>query len=699
MSMKKSDKKLLKELIDKGYGEAERKKRREILNKKTKSQLKARQTKADNEADKDTAALKSAAFPENSSANEETANSKGEAWGVYRLLDPKVRRRIDSFAFKSGCKVVGGKETIISLLTIFNPYMKDYVSNDFLKLLLWGKGYKEANPYHYCLFDNLDALFFASRFLLGYDRLAHGTDEKKAAEERVKQIEEHLKNKAPLILTFLKRFIDRDKILYNSLLNLATRFKKRRDLKIEVIQLSEIVKGFYRLYLIAGQVEEHNLEKVLVLVKEICRAYDTDSANFKQIDASLFRFEVAFNNLKEFKHEIFPLLLKILGVFFPENELRDKDKLQKLLAFLNINEGEIITFHQYLEKLGGTSWPPEDTGDSAKVQTPEEAAQADDDLDEDDSEQVEGAENTSLPFEQQFSKLLQILKVIFPGSGIEELGQWGYISPYFEMNIFSKDPALLEHLKNIAKHDPVGQIMVIHRILDNMFTSIKINILDEILHKGGRLKDELYGLLSKWTEVYTDLFIPYLKILNEYKTLKEFRGRITLSNKLKLEKNAEQLRILMKYMIKMDGNEPASTQNKMLSVKLFELVHTLNRLMQDLDRSINKDLIQKNEPRAINTLKELAKQGVVDFNTHSYKPAIKRIKDVLEAQYKTNNLNNSMKAQFTFFEILLLLLKMYDFLLNNSASIYKSAGETIQLAGAEEERLWNRMRKDLDGRS
>jgi hypothetical protein len=222
--------------------------------------------------------------------------------------------------------------------------------------------------------------------------------------------------------------------------------------------------------------------------------------------------------------------------------------------------------------------------------------------------------------------------------------------------------------------------------------------LDAVLHEKNEFKQGMYNLLSKWTEAYTELFLPYLKTLNGYKTIKDIRGRITLSNKIKLEKYSEHLRVLSRSMLKTLANEPGpAKEHNVYNIRLNELAEDLCQLLDKLNRILNRELIQHNAPEAINLLKELARQGVADFQAHNYKPTIKRIKEVLEQQYKTANLNASPKAQFSFFEILIMLARLYCFLLNDPASFYRKAPEGVLLAGAEEERLWNRAHKTLSG--
>jgi hypothetical protein len=204
MPKKKSDKKLLKELIDKGYGEDERKKRLELYKKRIQGKHANRQNQASpgyKQLTKDTRTEQAGM-----TCSPAFGSDKNVARGKNKTLDPKLRRRIDNYAYKNGCAVTGGKERIISLLTVINPFLKDFVSPHFIKLLLLGKGYKEETPYQFCLLDNMEALFYGARFILGYDRPAHNLEERKACEEKVKVLEGHFKNRLPLVLVFLKRF-------------------------------------------------------------------------------------------------------------------------------------------------------------------------------------------------------------------------------------------------------------------------------------------------------------------------------------------------------------------------------------------------------------------------------------------------------------------------------------------------------------
>ena len=144
----------------------------------------------------------------------------------------------------------------------------------------------------------------------------------------------------------------------------------------------------------------------------------------------------------------------MMGVFFAEGSLTNRANYKKVCGFLEIAERdrlspekhEIRSIDQLLEQIGDkeNSQPSED---------------------EDAGREIELAPPG---FEPKFKRISTILHYLFPDSGIRNLADWPVILPYFDLEVFRQNLPFPEQVASMSRFDPMGQIMVLHRIVDNL---------------------------------------------------------------------------------------------------------------------------------------------------------------------------------------------------------------------------------------
>ncbi len=672
MSKIKTELRLLKELLEKGYGEDERKKWRERYRKNLKARLEMQKKRKDKATEYK--------YQDNSEYvtsdvynPEETIKNNIKIEQPVNNISPKLRRKIDSYAYKNRYKTTKLKERILSFFTFINPGIKDMVNQDLIEILVKGKGFKNDKPDKYCLLDNMDALFYSSGFLLGYYRSFSNSIQKKEIEDKVKRIHTHINNKLPYGLEFLKIFRERNEKLIRLLELIKIKFKNNS--KMHIYKLSRIVEYVYTLSCKVGEIETERLDKILFIFSEINKAHESKTSHYNQIDYYASILKIAYNNLKTFKHELFPNFLKFMGAFFTEKESLSKENLIMIYRALGIHEQEII--HNKILKKDKNA-PPE-IKNRLKTKKKEE-------------------DKPVIPFTQIYWNTLFTLKNLFYDSGIEDIEQWSYIVPYFDLKIFTKDLPFNEHARYLSRFDPMGQIMSIHRILDNMLSSLNFYELDQILGRNGELNEELIIIIKEWHQVYSAIFVPYLKELNNYiktsgKNTDEKREDTLYSKKLQ-----EELNQLTNLVIKNYGNIIIGLKMKVPapSLRVFKLAKKLYEILHDIYKKINVGLINNKDQKTIEFLGKFEEKMIINFELNEDKPVIRQIKELIESQLNISITEIPMKAQLVFFEIFVSISNMYEYLLNNENSFYKNNDNNNRIiAEKSEQRIWGKIKEDI----
>lgn len=671
VSKVKTEQRLLKELLEKGYGEDERKKWRERYRRKIKARLEMQKRKnskfsrteneyAYNENDNDIYDPEGGAI---------TPAYKSEPGDTANKISPSLRRKIDSYAYRNRFKTTKLKERILSFFTVINPGIKDFVNQDLIEILVKGKGFKNDDPSKYCLIDNIDALFYSSGFLLGYYRSFSNSIQKKEIEDNAKKIQTHIRNKMPYGIEFLKVFRERDENLIR-LLELI-KIKYRHNSKIPISKLFRIVKHVYLLYYRVGGIETERLINILNIISEINKAHETKTVHYKQIDQYASMFKTAYNNIRTYKHELFPSFLKIIGEFFTERESSKNENILIIYKALELRPNDIIN-NKILKK--DNTEEPEITN-RLKYKRKE-------------------TEKPVKPFSKIYWNTLFTLKNLFYGSGIENIEQWAYIIPYFDLNIFTKDLPFNDNIQIISRFDPMGQIMVIHRILDNMLSSLNHYELDQILGKTGELNEELMKIRTEWRMVNSAIFIPYLNELNNYyKMAGSIEGKA--KNSLYSKKLLEELNQLKNLVIKNYGEIIVGLKTKVTSIRIFKLAKDLYEVLHDVYSYINIGLINNKDKKAIELLGKFEEKKIINFELNEEKPVIMKIKELIETQLNTQIDKIPMKAQLVFFEIFVSISNMYEYLLNNENSFYRNKENNSIFAGKFEKSVWDKTKEDI----
>ena len=244
----------------------------------------------------------------------------------------------------------------------------------------------------------------------------------------------------------------------------------------------------------------------------------------------------------------------------------------------------------------------------------------------------------------------------------------------------------------------MGQIMILHRIIDNMLSSIDAYGVDEVLKKDGEFKSNLSELIVEWQQIYPNLFGPYLKELGEYVRMVEPTEGGALGNthlKKSLEENLGQIRNLAMrhYEVVLVGSD---SQVRFSSVRLYKLAEELFDLMSELAEKLDWDAIRRRDPAAVKFYNALTDRHIVDFEINEYKPTIKQLSSYFERRHRKPMSSIRKKAQAAFFEILFEIVDLYYYLLNERESPYRSSEGKVFYAQEEERVIWSKTSQALD---
>jgi diguanylate cyclase (GGDEF)-like protein len=673
-------------LRQKGYGEEEARRRYDETLRRIQNQrrLAERRRRRVGGGDDDFVGRRRGADPiaEPSSADAESPKRRVEDF--LPEVPPKLRRRINKWAFRNGFLICGLRERLADVFSYFNPQVIDGVNPRLLRLLVVKRGYLGDNPYNYTFIDNLDALYRSARVLLGKDSAIRRTirpGERRSLEDDVRQ---SMEIRDPFGLRFLERFTDPETKLRRSLEFLDLRHLKRE--RIEVTALARVVKDAYRLIIATENVEPDKLSQLLDTAKDVCVAHRRTRRAVTETEELAFLFRIAFANLQKFRHELYPALLKMLGVFYPEED-ESTAKHERLLSFLQLSEDDIMTFRHFEQRLN---------------------AERERRMLEERKQEVEALEQQkSENFAERFRGILGVLAAMFPGSEIDRMDQGAYILPYFDDRVFTRTlvfPHQMPNVEVLSRTDPFSVIIVLHRIVDNLLNSIHEYNLEGILGKE-ELREHLVEIKRQWKNAYFEIFEGYLKALEAYQSELDSasssagrRSRLTMvyEEEIYQHRNAA-IR---------DYGRMVSPKEAIRGVHLYQLAQDLNDVLVEVGEEINQDLVRRPNPIANRTYQELATRQVVHFELHAdpslpdYKPVTRQVKRYIEAKHHTRIEEIPHVAQIDFVDIARGMADMYAYLLNDEASFLRAMGSTtIVFADTAEEDAWDRERNAKTSRS
>jgi diguanylate cyclase (GGDEF)-like protein len=680
---------LYKKLRDKGYGEEEPSKKafqervKELKDGRSgPDRRRKRKTSAGNpEQSFDEGAIVDIHLQEGIPAGEfwrDTETFKRRAEDLLPRISPSLRRRIDAWAFRNGLLMVGLKERLLDFFTHFYPYIKDCPSGEFLRTIIPRTGFRSGDPRGLGIPDTLEALHITSRFFLGKERRGTSYVTRARTVEIERSVQETLKRRDRFGFEFLMTFSVIDDKLDRSVEFIENALAKREA--VEYPSLVRVVKQLYRYRTLTERVGRDEIRNILAVAKDVNLAFDRSSRLKEELDSAETLFTVLFARLESLSRECYPALMRMINGFY-EIEDRSEAKLYALYEFLEIKEEAILDYNKYRRQE-----------EKLKEKALAERTAQEETLPAEEPSTVES-------FAKRFASILDTLGILFPDSRIDEPDEYPYLLPYFDRYVFRSNLVFSRRgrtAENLHRTDPMGQIMVFHRILDNLLSSLNEFNLEKILETP-YLSESLLSIKQEWQEVYVRIFEPYLELLSRYvnETESSESGFLTLGTGLRsIEHELLQLR---GACIKDYATEPAQ-RGFTPPLKLYPLAERLHDLLSGIGLQLNREIVRAESALSQKIYAELGDRPIVDFKLHAdpgtveFKPTTRQVKRYIEAKYRCAIDGMPKLAQIHFFEIFRETSALYRYLLTEENSFYRSTVNRYPLAaGGEERALWKRV--------
>jgi hypothetical protein len=241
---------------------------------------------------------------------------------------------------------------------------------------------------------------------------------------------------------------------------------------------------------------------------------------------------------RDIRYQLYPILLKLLSNYWIPYESFFAERKNRIRAFLQVTEKNRISHGTESvqsededteaadEQTGDTNdGPAEKTGEELKTEDVFDESNMDEPLTEDD--RIKQQHNTSE--KKAIERSLSTLEALFPKAGWERIRLFPDLYPYFSDVFHFKKGAEL-----IAPTDPLQQLFILMRILEELFFGLRYVIFGVIMGPDGnpeRIDDPVSRIINDWQKNIEKSFEKeYLTRLDEYCRLLENTAESRTSN-------------------------------------------------------------------------------------------------------------------------------------------------------------------------
>ncbi|MDR2020156.1 MAG: hypothetical protein LBQ14_05245 [Treponema sp.] len=396
--------------------------------------------------------------------------------------DPKVplhlnyreRVRMDRYAAQSEFEIKSSGQVLFSMLTIFGD-VPDYLNPRFIT--------RRMDEYY----KRIEELVTATRTMLPRNNL---------------QRNERLRKVSPFSFAVL------DTIRYWNIDRIAGDLAKvqARPRGVKSTDMADILRAVYKpLYILENLEPGTHIRDAYKLLYKILFLENPGEAKLKYQELIRQALNSYLVIKRDIRYLLFPLLLRLLSGRFISYEDFFTARKNRLRAFLNVTEQDRIV---YIPPRG-EAVREDDTGDREDDESKKEFT--DEALTREEREQKAAAEMEN----KALYRGLKALELVFPKAGWERLAVYPDFYPYFhDVFKFKKGYEL------IAPTDPVQQIMVLMRILEELFFGLRYVRFGTVPGPDGepeRVEDAINHIVTDWHNFMESAFEKeYLPRLTEY---------------------------------------------------------------------------------------------------------------------------------------------------------------------------------------
>ena len=392
------------------------------------------------------------------------------------------RVKMDKFAGQNQFDIKSSGQVLFSILSVFGE-IPDYVNPSFIT--------KRMMEYY----KQLEILVVATRSMFPRNNPRRN--------ERVKKT-------APLVFAIL------DTIRYWNIEKISAELGRlqARPKSIRVEDCADILRLIYKPLFILEKldIDAHIRAAFKVLYKILYIENPMDAQNKYQdlIRAAL----TAFSDIRrDIRYLLYPLLMKSVSAKWLSYERFFDERRNRIMAFLKVTESEQIDPAEINALVRAD--PETDIAAEVEAITPEDEAEEKEETPE------ELAKRTAAEGEKKaLERGLQTMEVLFPNAGWDRMSTYPDLYPYF-VDTFD----LRRGFVNIAPTDPLQQIFILMRIIEEFFYGLRFVSFGTISWSEGSPEDigeHFTELINNW-HYYTEYSFEkiYLPRLSEYVRLVE----------------------------------------------------------------------------------------------------------------------------------------------------------------------------------
>jgi diguanylate cyclase (GGDEF)-like protein len=665
--------KVHRDLRDRGYGEEEARRRSQLALERMKVQREQEERRREK---RNTRVVERPTERPDVHRPARAGASGRRAVDSLPVVPSALRRRINRWAFRAGLLITRLPERLEDFASIFDGSRPDYVNKALLRMLAARRARRDAHPFEYSLIESLETLGSAARRLLG-GPASHATSlDREMTRPREEAVKKSLAVREPFALEFFGRFAEPQDMLEKSLEYLSAAL--RAGLRVEVSGLARVVKDGLRLIYATQPIGIDTLDALFDAAREANLAHgDSRAEELAEAEAG---FRASFQNLPRYSRELYPALLKCIASFYDEMD-DGVEKRARVLAFLELREDEILSYEDWQRRAR------EGREKALRERQEQELARL----------EQEKAERFSLRFEGTLATLAQL----FPESGIERVEQGEFVLPYFVNRVFTRSPIFqgrITDLESLSASDPMGLIMVLHMVLDDLLSSVEPWPLEKSLGKEG-LAETLIELREAWQRANARLFDAYIDEIRQYARESDGDPRYAriFRESAKARGMEERVNQLRNAAIRNFGHVLADRE-RTDAPRLHELAARLAALAGEAGEIASRAEPKAEDPVRRKLAEDLGSITIVDFAARShtgstdYRPVTRQIKRWVEARHREAVSAIPRLAQVAFLDILWGIAELYSYLLNDPKSFAARAGHGITVAGDEEHATWARER-------
>ncbi|AEF81643.1 hypothetical protein [Leadbettera azotonutricia] len=387
------------------------------------------------------------------------------------------RIKLDKYAGQPEFDIKSSGQILFSMLSFFGE-IPDYVGPSFITRRM---------PEYY---KKIETLVVSTRSLFPRNNARRS---------------ERMKKTAPLVFSIL------DTIRYWNIERISSDLARLQahPRNVKVSDFADILRSVYKPLFVLDQLDldSHIRAAYKILYKALYIENPMEAQNKYQ---DLIRVALAsFTDVKrDVRFLLYPLLLKTVSSKWVAYERLFIERKNRIMAFLNVAEEDQINPAQI---VASEAKPGEEEAPADEVEEVAEGEEEVKELTEEEKTQRAAAETEK----KAVDRGLQTLEAFFPKAGWDRLSSYPDLYPYF-VDIFD----LKKGIVNIAPTDPLQQIFILMRILEELFFGLRYVSFGAVPGSGGnpeRVDEILTDIINNW-HYYIEFSFEkeYLPRMTEY---------------------------------------------------------------------------------------------------------------------------------------------------------------------------------------